>query len=77
MPILDMKYINAGNIIEEKVINKLLEQDSITKIETFPAIKYNYDYFSDVEIFGGLPDGLESPHDIVLEIKTTGAKNYN
>ena len=77
MPILDMKYIHAGTIIEEHVINKLLEQKSIDAIETFPAAKYHYDYFADTPIFGGLPDGLESPHDIVLEIKTTGAKKYN
>ena len=77
MPILDMKYINAGNIIEEKVIDKLLEQKNVDAIETFPAEDYNYDYFKDDPIFGGLPDGLESPHDIVIEIKTTGAKNYD
>ena len=77
MPILDMKYINAGTIIEAKVIDKLLQQKSIDEIKTFPAKQYNYDYFKDVEIFGGLPDGLALPHDIVLEIKTTGAKNYD
>lgn len=77
MPILDMKYINAGTIIEAKVIEKLLQQDSIEDIKTFPPQQYNYDYFQDVEIFGGLPDGLELPHEIVLEIKTTNAKNYD
>ena len=76
LPILDRKYVDAGIAIEPIVISKLQEDKRVEAIETFSAKQYNYDYFKDVDpILGGLPDGLVHPHGIVLEIKTTGAKN--
>lgn len=76
LPVLDTKYIDAGIAIEIKVINALREVIN-KEIQTFNPKEYNYDYFSDKdEIIGGIPDGFIVDDKIILEIKTTGEKNY-
>ena len=76
LPVLDKKYVNAGVAIEPKVISAL-EQVLKTKIKTFPPEQYDFDYFSDKdEIIGGIPDGFIENQKIIIEIKTTGEKNY-
>lgn len=77
LPILDRKYVDAGIHIEPKVI-AALEEVLNTKITIFPPEKYNFDYFSNKDdIIGGIPDGYIEEKKIILEIKTTGEKNYN
>ncbi|EXU60837.1 MAGa7180 family putative nuclease [Mesomycoplasma ovipneumoniae] len=75
MPILDTKYIDAGVAIEPLVIKAISEKLDL-EIETFPPEKYNYDYFSDDPIIGGIPDGFIKKTNIIIEIKTTGLKNF-
>ncbi|MCR8612935.1 MAG: YqaJ viral recombinase family protein [Mycoplasma sp.] len=81
LPIIDRKYVDAGIAIEPMVINKLALDKNVKEIKTYPAEKFNFDYFKDIDpILGGLPDGLainndSSYEDIVIEIKTTGYKN--
>ncbi|QJR43897.1 MAGa7180 family putative nuclease [Mycoplasma miroungirhinis] len=75
LPILDKKYVNAGIILEPEII-KMLEQKTNKIVERFPAQKYNYDYFKDNLILGGLPDGYIESTNTIVEIKTTGLKNY-
>ncbi|MGL6125410.1 MAG: MAGa7180 family putative nuclease [Metamycoplasmataceae bacterium] len=76
LPILDRKYVDAGTEIESKVIQAIEEKLNL-KVETFDPIKYNFDYFSDKDdVIGGLPDGFIKDKKIIIEIKTTGEKNY-
>lgn len=76
MPILDPKYINAGVAIEPLVVNALEEKLHL-KIETFDPKQYNYDYFAEQdEILGGIPDGYIESQKCIIEIKTTGEKNF-
>lgn len=76
LPILDKKYVNAGIKIEPKVVAALKETLKVD-IEQFPPEKYNFDYFEDKdEIIGGIPDGYINEKKIIIEIKTTGEKNY-
>lgn len=77
LPVLDEKYIKAGIAIESKVI-ELIKETSKKEVETFPPEKYNYDYFADKDdVIGGIPDGYIPETKMVLEIKTTGEKNYD
>ncbi|MGY6172059.1 MAGa7180 family putative nuclease [Candidatus Mycoplasma pogonae] len=77
MPILNHKYIKAGELIEPKVVNAL-EQKLQATIQTFPAKEYNYDYFANKDdIIGGLPDGYIKDKDLVIEIKTAGEKKFD
>lgn len=76
LPILDRKYVDAGIAIEPMVINAI-EEKTNQKIQTFDPFAYNFDYFKDKDdIVGGLPDGYIANLDLILEIKTTGAKNF-
>ena len=76
LPILDKKYVNAGVAIEPKVID-VLRQVMKKDIQTFDPKLYDYDYFKDQDdIIGGIPDGYVNEDRIILEIKTTGVKNY-
>ena len=75
MPILDPKYINAGVILEPKILEKV-EQSLGEKLKRFNAQEYQYDYFKENEIFGGLPDGYAESRKKIIEIKTTNEKNY-
>lgn len=77
LPILDTKYIDAGNAIEQKVLDAVAEMKG-SPVKGYPAAKYNYDYFAGKDdVVGGLPDGLLEKEGIVLEVKTTGEKNYD
>lgn len=73
-PMLDTKYVDAGVAIEPK-IHAYLENHYQSEIKTYPASEYNWDAFKDVEIFGGLPDGVDHQNKILFEIKTTGSKS--
>lgn len=42
----------------------------------FPPQKYNYDYFKEDPIIGGIPDGFIQEKQLIIEIKTTGEKNF-
>ena len=77
IPILDRKYVDAGIAIEPKVLD-LISEKLGKKVKGFPAAQYNYDYFKGKDdVVGGLPDGLLEEDGVVLEIKTTGAKNWD
>lgn len=77
MPVLQMKYIRAGVILEPKIFEYL---DKIfgkkLDIEHIEAKQVDYDYFKDVEKIGGIPDGLIKSKKMVLEIKTVNEKKY-
>ncbi|NQZ65641.1 MAG: YqaJ viral recombinase family protein [Mycoplasmatales bacterium] len=76
IPILDRKYVDAGIAIEPKVIN-VIEKISKKSVETFDPVEYNYDFFSDKDdVVGGLPDGFIKEDNLLIEIKTTGIKNF-
>ncbi|ACF07199.1 YqaJ-like viral recombinase domain [Metamycoplasma arthritidis] len=75
LPVLDRKYVDAGIIIEPKIL-EMVEKALKEPLERFPAEKYNYDYFKDNPLFGGLPDGYAKNRKMIVEIKTTNIKNY-
>ncbi|TCG11820.1 MAGa7180 family putative nuclease [Mycoplasma todarodis] len=75
MPILNKKYINAGVAVEPKVLDLIRSQPGVQSVQGFDAKEYNYDYFAGKDdIIGGLPDGLAQPGNVVIEVKTAGAK---
>ncbi|AZZ65479.1 hypothetical protein DMC14_001595 [Metamycoplasma phocicerebrale] len=76
LPVLDKKYVNAGVKIEPKILEKL-ENKFNFKIKRFDAKEYNYDYFKENDLFGGLPDGYLESENLVIEIKTAGAKKFD
>lgn len=77
LPILDRKYVDAGIDIEPKVVEAIEDKLNL-KVETFDPAKYNFDYFADKDdVIGGLPDGFIRDKKIIIEIKTTGEKNYD
>ncbi|WKX02397.1 MAGa7180 family putative nuclease [Candidatus Mycoplasma mahonii] len=77
VPILDRKYVDAGIAIEPKVLD-LISNKLSKPVKGFPAKEYNYDYFKGKDdVVGGLPDGLLEADGIVIEVKTTGAKNFD
>ncbi|MDK2819774.1 MAG: YqaJ viral recombinase family protein [Mycoplasmataceae bacterium] len=77
LPILDRKYVDAGIDIEPKVV-EVIEKQLKLKVETFDPAEYNFDYFADKDdVIGGLPDGFIRDKKIIIEIKTTGEKNYD
>ncbi|QRI44047.1 hypothetical protein [Mycoplasma phage sp.] len=77
MDVLQKKYINAGTILEPKIFDVLRETFKGLSIVNYSAKDYNYDYFAGKdEIIGGVPDGYIPSKNMILEIKTTGAKNY-
>ncbi|PAF55470.1 MAGa7180 family putative nuclease [Mycoplasmopsis agassizii] len=76
LPMLDSKYVNAGTIIEPKVTDYLRTMLPDQEIETYDPMKYNFDYFADKDdVIGGIPDGYIKDQNVIIEIKTTGAKN--
>ncbi|MGX9339342.1 MAGa7180 family putative nuclease [Mycoplasma sp. 332] len=72
-PVLDPKYVNAGVILEPKILEKI-EKSFNLPIQRFPAEKFNYDYFKNNVFFGGLPDGYIAEKKMIIEIKTVGSK---
>ncbi|TPE57347.1 hypothetical protein FJO69_01825 [[Mycoplasma] falconis] len=74
LPVLDPKYINAGVALEPKILAGI-EKKLNVEIKRYPAHEYNYDYFKENKLFGGLPDGYIEKDHLVVEIKTSGAKN--
>ncbi len=76
IPILDRKYVDAGTIIEPKVI-EVIEKITNKKIQTFDPYDYQFDYFKNKDdVVGGLPDGYIKEDNLVIEIKTTNEKNF-
>lgn len=75
-PVLDPKYVNAGIALEPKILAKLEEKFHF-EIKRFNAKDYNFDYFKDNELFGGLPDGYLEEQNIIIEIKTVGSKKFD
>lgn len=76
-PIMVSKYIDAGVAIEPMVIDSLKKHWPKIEIHSYSAQDYNYDYFAGINpIIGGVPDGYIPSKEIVLEIKTTGEKNF-
>ncbi|MBN4089527.1 hypothetical protein OF364_00990 [Mycoplasma enhydrae] len=73
MPILDPKYVNAGKILEPKIIEKI-ETKLKSKIKRYDAKEYNYDAFKENHLFGGLPDGYVEDKNLIIEIKTVNKK---
>ncbi len=83
LPVLDRKYVDAGIIIEPKVIEVLEEKlakdyKKTIKIKVFKPEDYNFDLFEDHDsVVGGIPDGYIEELSTILEIKTTNEKNYD
>ncbi len=77
LPILDRKYVDAGIDIEPMVVDAI-EKKLNLKVQTYDPVEYNFDYFADKDdVIGGLPDGFIEDKKIIIEIKTTGEKNYD
>ncbi len=77
LPILDRKYVDAGIDIEPMVVDAI-EQKLKLKVQTYDPVEYNFDYFAGKDdVIGGLPDGFIEDEKIIIEIKTTGEKNYD
>ena len=77
LPIVDRKYVDAGIAIEPKVI-EMIELATKKKVTTYDPMEYKFDFFADKDdVVGGLPDGYIEVDKNILEIKTTGAKNYD
>lgn len=82
LPMLDDKYVHAGNVIEPKVLDwvreRVVAKDPNGTVQGYESADYGYDYFSDKDdIIGGVPDGFVKPWNILLEVKTTGDKNLS
>lgn len=83
MPILDRKYVDAGILIEPKVINVIEEKlakdyAKPVKVTTFNPEQHNFDLFKNKDdVVGGIPDGFIKELSMILEIKTTNEKNYD
>ncbi|MGX9358559.1 MAGa7180 family putative nuclease [Mycoplasma sp. 128] len=76
LPMLDPKYVNAGVILEPKIIAKLAREAKV-EVQTFNAREYKYDYFADKNKYvGGIPDGFIESKNTVVEIKTAGVKKW-
>lgn len=77
MDALQKKYIYAGTVLEPKIFDVLRKKFKGLDIENYSAKDYNYDYFADKDdIIGGVPDGYIPSKNMILEIKTTGSKNF-
>lgn len=77
MDVLQKKYIYAGTILEPKIFDVLRTTFKGLDIENYSAKDYNYDYFAGKdEVISGVPDGYIPSKNMILEIKTTGVKNY-
>lgn len=80
---MDPMYSQAGNIIEPKIHKWVCEKTNINFKQHNPA-QCKWDVFSDVKIFGGIPDGepvdesgnLLYPEMPILEIKTTSIDSF-
>ncbi|TPR53401.1 MAGa7180 family putative nuclease, partial [Metamycoplasma neophronis] len=71
MPVLDPKYVNAGVVLEPRIVEKI-EKSINYKLRRYDAKEFNYDFFKSNELFGGLPDGYCEELNLVIEIKTAG-----
>lgn len=77
IPVLDRKYVDAGIAIEPMVVSAI-EEATGKKVTTYDPYQYNFDFFADKDdVVGGLPDGYIEETQTVIEIKTTGAKNFD
>lgn len=73
-PMYDDIFVQAGVAIEPKII-KAMEMVIGRKLSTYPAPDWNYDFFSDNDDVGGLPDAFDQTTGKLYEIKTTGWRN--
>ncbi|OYD27083.1 hypothetical protein EI74_0194 [Mycoplasma testudineum] len=77
LPMLDTKYVDAGIAIEPKVLDALKSHFKNYTFETYDQKEYNFDYFADKDtVIGGTPDAYIPEINTIIEIKTTGFKNY-
>ncbi|SYV93115.1 Uncharacterised protein, partial [Mycoplasmopsis synoviae] len=78
MPILQTKYIDAGVALEPKIFeffkNLVHKKNPELEVNHYDAAEYNYDYFSGIDVIGGVPDGAINNLKMILEIKTANAK---
>ncbi|AIA29495.1 hypothetical protein MCFN_01770 [Mycoplasmopsis californica] len=76
MPVLEQKYIKAGQVVEDKLFEFLQNKFGPKfSFEHIVASKYQYDYFKGQQKYiGGVPDGLNKTSKIVLEIKSAQEK---
>lgn len=79
LPIFDDVYVKAGVKYEELVIPLIEKYFPGGKITQIKAEDVNFDYFSDVETFGGVPDILVEykGEKIVIDVKTKKSANNN
>ncbi|WP_084273866.1 MAGa7180 family putative nuclease [Mycoplasma simbae] len=74
-PILQRKYVKAGEAVEPKVFALMQQKFPSLDIQHIEAAKVGYDYFKNThQIVGGVPDGLIPSKKIVLEMKAVQAK---
>ncbi|MDC8913965.1 hypothetical protein PR248_02855 [Metamycoplasma hyosynoviae] len=75
LPVLDTKYVDAGVIIEPKIA-EFVEKSLKSELKRFDGKQYQFDYFKENKLFGGLPDVYCEEKKLIIEIKTTGVKNF-
>lgn len=87
LPVFNQKYVNAGNVIEDRLVAWLKTADGMQYLNRFeaPVVKIraikgsdcNWDYFANEPVFGGIPDAiatLANGKEIILEFKSAMSK---
>lgn len=75
MPVLVTKYVDAGKAMEPKIFELLQKKFPKLGIQHIESSKcQNYDYFNNIEIVGGVPDGIVPKMKLVLEMKAVNEK---
>ena len=74
--IYDTIYIDAGNVYEDLVVDKIKDAFPGYEVTHLTPEDYDYDYFKEEENFGGVPDFLLANENekIVIDVKTKKKK---
>lgn len=75
LPFVTNKYVEAGKILEPKIINKCQELMPKSKIVGFEAKEVGFDMFTNNNYFGGVIDAIVEDKQIIVECKVQQAKN--
>lgn len=87
LPVFNQKYVNAGNVVEDRLVAWLNTTEGMQYLNRFevPVVKIkaikgndcNWDYFANEPVFGGIPDAivtLANGKEIILEFKSAMSK---
>ena len=87
LPVFNQKYVNAGNIVEDRLVAWLKTpagtnylnrfEAPVVKIQAIKGSDCNWDYFANEPIFGGIPDAiatLANGKEIIFEFKSAMSK---